>query len=151
MPKKRGPKTDVLETLLKRVDGLERRMQTGNEQGADDLSVTAVKKAILDVRSSNSPQDPSNSHSDASKATSNSDSPPEHRGLSRTASALPSVEYAALLIDTYFTRMHGKPYHILDEMTSRDRLLTGQAPAHLIYAVFAVSARFAKSLSARLA
>jgi hypothetical protein len=27
VPKKRGPKTDVLEALLKRVDGLERRLK----------------------------------------------------------------------------------------------------------------------------
>ncbi|KAJ6164261.1 hypothetical protein N7470_002933 [Penicillium chermesinum] len=30
VPKKRGPKTDVLEALLKRVDGLEKRLQDEN-------------------------------------------------------------------------------------------------------------------------
>ena len=31
MPKKRGPKTDVLEALLKRVDGLEAKLKEKNE------------------------------------------------------------------------------------------------------------------------
>lgn len=35
MPKKRGPKTDVLEALLKRVDGLEKRLVS--EGKSDDL------------------------------------------------------------------------------------------------------------------
>jgi hypothetical protein len=35
VPKKRGPKTDVLEALLKRVDGLEKRLHT--EGKSDDL------------------------------------------------------------------------------------------------------------------
>lgn len=43
MPKKRGPKTDVLEALLKRVDGLERRLkdekksQSPNNDGSSGL------------------------------------------------------------------------------------------------------------------
>lgn len=31
MPKKRGPKTDVLEALLKRVDGLEAKLKEQND------------------------------------------------------------------------------------------------------------------------
>ncbi|KAF4463904.1 hypothetical protein FALBO_9267 [Fusarium albosuccineum] len=38
VPKKRGPKTDVLEALLKRVDGLEAKLR---EKGEDDASPTA--------------------------------------------------------------------------------------------------------------
>ena len=34
IPKKRGPKTDVLEALLKRVDGLEKKLQDKNESNA---------------------------------------------------------------------------------------------------------------------
>lgn len=36
VPKKRGPKTDVLEALLKRVDGLEKRLVS--EGKSDDLT-----------------------------------------------------------------------------------------------------------------
>lgn len=34
VPKKRGPKTDVLEALLKRVDGLERRLKDEQRSNA---------------------------------------------------------------------------------------------------------------------
>jgi hypothetical protein len=33
VPKKRGPKTDVLESLLKRVDGLEKRLKDEKQPG----------------------------------------------------------------------------------------------------------------------
>lgn len=36
IPKKRGPKTDVLEALLKRVDGLEKRLQDEKRASKDD-------------------------------------------------------------------------------------------------------------------
>lgn len=41
MPKKRGPKTDVLEALLKRVDGLEKRLKDEKKSNGstDDGSV----------------------------------------------------------------------------------------------------------------
>lgn len=53
VPKKRGPKTDVLEALLKRVDGLEKRLKdekksnsphTENDSGPDkDTSIADLK------------------------------------------------------------------------------------------------------------
>lgn len=46
-----------------------------------------------------------------------------------------------LLLDTYFTRIHGKPYYILDELTTRQRLQHHQLPNHLAHAIYAVSAR----------
>lgn len=39
VPKKRGPKTDVLEALLKRVDGLEAKLR---EKGEDDVSLATT-------------------------------------------------------------------------------------------------------------
>ncbi|KAL1903816.1 hypothetical protein Sste5344_010477 [Sporothrix stenoceras] len=36
VPKKRGPKTDILEALLKRVDGLEQQLKDQKEKGGDD-------------------------------------------------------------------------------------------------------------------
>jgi hypothetical protein len=47
-----------------------------------------------------------------------------------------------LLLDTYFTRIHGKPYYILDEATTRQRLQANQLPGHLAYAIYAVSTRY---------
>ena len=36
VPKKRGPKTDILEALLKRVDGLEQKLKDQKEKGGDE-------------------------------------------------------------------------------------------------------------------
>lgn len=51
-----------------------------------------------------------------------------------------------LLLDTYFARIHGKPYYILDESTTRQRLQANQLPGHLAYAIYAVSARYDLSI-----
>ena len=55
VPKKRGPKTDVLEALLKRVDGLEKRLHS---EGKSDVAVEA-----------DSPTDDSNSDGKPSQYT----------------------------------------------------------------------------------
>lgn len=47
-----------------------------------------------------------------------------------------------LLLDTYFARIHGKPYYMLDEATTRQRLQANQLPSHLAFAIYAVSARY---------
>jgi len=39
-------------------------------------------------------------------------------------------------------RVHGKAYYILDETILRQRLQMNQVPNHLLYAIYAVSARF---------
>lgn len=49
MPKKRGPKTDVLEALLKRVDGLEKRLHS---EGKSDELVEELSSAIHDAADS---------------------------------------------------------------------------------------------------
>lgn len=41
VPKKRGPKTDVLEALLKRVDGLEAKLKEKNSEATSPTTPTA--------------------------------------------------------------------------------------------------------------
>jgi len=53
----------------------------------------------------------------------------------------PSVQQDVLL-DTYFVRCHGKAFFILDETTVRQRIQINQIPSYLLYAIYAVSARF---------
>ncbi|CAK7204489.1 hypothetical protein SEUCBS139899_007246 [Sporothrix eucalyptigena] len=64
VPKKRGPKTDVLEALLKRVDGLEQKLKdqkkdgTGDDAGADSSEASAAGTASgsgISPSSDNSP------------------------------------------------------------------------------------------------
>lgn len=69
VPKKRGPKTDVLEALLKRVDGLEAKLKEKKDQpGASPTDATALipTSAIAAPAGASSPtsataQDPSTS------------------------------------------------------------------------------------------
>ena len=49
-----------------------------------------------------------------------------------------------LLLDTYFARIHGKPYYILDETVTRQRMQANQLPRYLAYAIYAVCARYAE-------
>jgi hypothetical protein len=66
--------------------------------------------------------------------------------LTRTSVPAPTLS-PELLLDTYFARIHGKPYYILDEATTRQRLQANQLPGHLAYAIYAVSTRYiARSL-----
>lgn len=48
-----------------------------------------------------------------------------------------------MLLDTYFLRVHGKPYFILDEGMIRARVQAGTVPAGLLFALYAVGARYA--------
>lgn len=77
----------------------------------------------------------------------------------RSEPSPPAVQQDVLL-DTYFTRFHAKPFYILDESSVRQRLQLNQLPGHLLCAICAVAARhgcpgpilvplFADSLSSR--
>lgn len=152
MPKKRGPKTDVLEALLKRVDGLEKRLRNGTNDGDHTVPVTAVKEAILEaVRNSSSPDDRLLDVS-PQKETSSASSPPDialpaaaqlqpTQSAQSDAEASLNADYVLVLLDAYFNRVHGKPYHILDEASTRQQVFNKQLPDHLSFAIFAVSAR----------
>ena len=47
-----------------------------------------------------------------------------------------------VLLDTYFARCHGKAYYILDESATRQRIQLGSIPTYLLFAIYAVSARW---------
>jgi hypothetical protein len=58
VPKKRGPKTDVLEALLKRVDGLEKRLRTEGERPDSQSPTTSTKEAVLEALKSSEDSPP---------------------------------------------------------------------------------------------
>jgi hypothetical protein len=145
----------VLEALLRRVDGLERRLKHENDAPEADFPASSLKDAILEtVRSSSSP-DGAQSYSEVSRAesaaTSSPDTHPEPRSTQSIHSALrsnelphsPSNEHATLMMNTYFSRIHQKPYDVLDEVSTRQKFESNQLPSYLSYAIFAVSARSA--------
>ncbi|KAF2142493.1 uncharacterized protein K452DRAFT_326383 [Aplosporella prunicola CBS 121167] len=153
VPKKRGPKTDVLEALLKRVDGLEKRLHEENKNKSD--VEPAPPKPIEDFNTPPSKPALQKTELPAVAASTASVSPtdiryvagPETRDLPvrlTECSHQPLVHQRPdILLDTYFARIHGKPYYILDELTTRQRLQHQQLPTHLAHAIYAVSARYA--------
>ncbi|KAL4767663.1 fungal-specific transcription factor domain-containing protein [Aspergillus nidulans var. acristatus] len=154
VPKKRGPKTDVLEALLKRVDGLEKRLQ---DDGTHPLSPASPVKPDIPLPSSTSISHPA-SHSHAAHSH-----PPPHPQSHPAAFPLaPSAAYAHghphghtqghghpppgrvpdEMLDAYFARLHGKPFFILDETSTRQRHASGKLPVPLSMAVYALTLRY---------
>lgn len=158
VPKKRGPKTDVLEALLKRVDGLEAKLKEKNA-GEQTPTEPAPSLTAEDASSSSAPE-PSEDNEPSSKRLAldlalkqesavfspgpirygQSTGPP---GLVLTSLSEPSppTVQPETLIDTYFARFHAKPFHILDESSVRQRLQLNQLPGYLVQSICAVAAR----------
>ncbi|ORY65082.1 fungal-specific transcription factor domain-containing protein [Pseudomassariella vexata] len=156
VPKKRGPKTDVLEALLKRVDGLEARLK---DKKSSDLnaSPTAEELSALTAGDETASNEGS-AEMGGTTTTTSVDVQPKHPTLdtahpseaaaesavySPTVASEPSPGIQAdALLETYFNRFHAKPYHILDESTVRQRLQLNQLPNYLVHAIYAVAARY---------
>lgn len=58
-----------------------------------------------------------------------------------------TIAFTDALLDTYFARLHSKPYYILDEPNTRQRLRDGLLPRCLVNAIHAVSIRYVPHLS----
>lgn len=136
VPKKRGPKADVLEALLKRVDGLEKRLHTEKKSESSPERDSASQDMGSDTNNNNSATVVPRPLVDIAWNPNHTSSPTETS--LQTPTVVPDV-----LLDTYFARIHGKPYNILDEATTRQRIQNNQLPTYLAYAIYAVSARYA--------
>lgn len=130
MPKKRGPKTDVLEALLKRVDGLERRLQDKNSapDGVPGSPVRLEEKSVVP-------------RIDAGTSFSSSCFPGSQVAESQNACAVQQDFFSPSILNAYFARIHGKPYYILDESVTRRRYQAGQLPLCLTMAIYAITIR----------
>ncbi|KAJ9192144.1 transcriptional regulator family: Fungal Specific TF [Paecilomyces variotii] len=155
-PKKRGPKTDVLEALLKRVDGLEKRLQeertpaspvspvkaTADEHsphdnqstvnpGATGFASTEVQRSlsISRIETNLSPHRTSMDGGYGASFAPTQERPPH----------LQSQQLPHTVLDTFFSRIHGKPYYILDEADTRQKHKLGQLPPPLSMAIHAIT------------
>lgn len=157
IPKKRGPKTDVLEALLKRVDGLEKRLQdeknpispTSPDKTSEELPLSQPngRRNTIDA-SAFSPYTSGESRPSISTPISQTEqfSRPGGPGSSLSFSQPPQTQNGVLsevLLDAYFTRLHGKPFFILDEPNTRQRHQINQLPPHLAMAISAMTLRYA--------
>ncbi|KAI0813320.1 fungal-specific transcription factor domain-containing protein [Xylaria sp. FL0064] len=156
VPKKRGPKTDVLEALLKRVDGLEAQLKDQKktlgsspttEEPPCTKTETSDNNTEAPIPDSGPPAPPATSEPRPKRAaidtsrTSDSGSDAALYSPAMTNESPPAIPSDALL-DTYFSRFHAKPYHILDETSIRQRLRLNQLPPYLVHAIYAVAARY---------
>ncbi|PIG80711.1 fungal specific transcription factor [Aspergillus arachidicola] len=125
--KKRGPKTDVLEALLKRVDGLEKRLQDDNHPLSPTSSASPTKSMEqLAAQVNFHPPPPSHTFP-----------PPPTPQQSSQSHRLPDS-----MLDVYFARLHGKPYFILDESATRQLHQRGHLPVCLSMAIHALTIRY---------
>jgi hypothetical protein len=61
--------------------------------------------------------------------------------------SLQSVILPEAVLDSFFSRIHGKPFYILDEPTTRHKHQYGLLPLHLAMAIHATTLRFTTCLS----
>jgi 3-dehydroquinate dehydratase-1 len=164
IPKKRGPKTDVLEALLKRVDGLEKRLQ--EEKGPIESSSAAKAREEFTADGPTIRRDATTSHRDSvtssdAGATDLSEYSSNRRGSTAFPAAYEGVEESSTkfrqqyaqpnasqpvtlpdaVLDAFFARIHGKPFAILDEHATRQKHRLGQLPLALAMAIYALTVR----------
>lgn len=159
IPKKRGPKTDILESLLKRVDGLEKRLKT--EASSDTSAPDSAPVPSSDIQAevaaaAEQVRKASSASKEPQSAVSQSSLSPVYPRSALSAQAPESALiidsptspniFPDVLLDTYFSRIHGKPYYILDEPSTRQRAASNQLPSHLAFSIYAISARSVRPL-----
>ncbi|KAH8697281.1 fungal-specific transcription factor domain-containing protein [Talaromyces proteolyticus] len=176
VPKKRGPKTDVLEALLKRVDGLERRLQEekGPDTPAPEIATPTGKREMARYSSDDAAATRRNTVTSfqspapvPSTDTSGEDISPLSFSDRRSSLAFLSTYngfdnisgqfrqhqqspqqtiLSDAILDLFFSRIHGKPFHILDESVTRQKHQMGQLPSPLMIAIYAITVRYANPL-----
>ncbi|KND88959.1 putative transcriptional regulatory protein [Tolypocladium ophioglossoides CBS 100239] len=145
VPKKRGPKTDVLEALLKRVDGLEAKLKKKNAEGSSAKAGESAEDEAAEEAEADKPETieppPKRvaTESNKSPVTDVARLYPSGPAMPREVPASPV--WTDAFLHTYFTRFHGKPYYILDESSVRQRMQLNQLPYYLCYAICAVAGR----------
>ncbi|EMC97558.1 hypothetical protein BAUCODRAFT_69220, partial [Baudoinia panamericana UAMH 10762] len=146
-PRKRGPKTDVLEALLKRVNGLEKRLKDEGPSEAKNDGGVAAESAAQTLATESDTNGKGQAVDDLSGSLASdieAQSLPSGRSA-KVAAADPakapsdSLPVGDALVDAYFTRLHGKPFYILDEPATRQRMQKGQLPQFLLHAIYAIS------------
>ncbi|KAL2863097.1 transcription factor domain-containing protein [Aspergillus lucknowensis] len=146
VPKKRGPKTDVLEALLKRVDGLEKRLQDDNSHPLSPSS--PVGQDLQHSSPFSLAPNPASSYARHQQHghphTHHHHTHPHAQGQGHAHGQVQTQpgRIPDAMLDAYFARLHGKPFFILDEATTRTRHANGQVPVHLSMAIYALTLRY---------
>ncbi|CAG8891168.1 unnamed protein product [Penicillium egyptiacum] len=151
VPKKRGPKTDVLEALLKRVDGLEKRLHDEKNpisptspDTPDDPPSFPTRRNTID--SSFNIYSPGDRSALPTALPQHVDPFPRPTGPPASLLQQPSPTnngpLSDAILDIYFERLHGKPFYVLDEATTRQHHQLNQLPPCLAMAISAMTVRY---------
>ncbi|KAM3420869.1 hypothetical protein BST61_g4108 [Cercospora zeina] len=151
IPKKRGPKTDVLEALLKRVNGLEKRLK--DEQKPDPAQDAHATSPSSDKQTPEKREEaeaartpPGVQDFDFAELRPVRSAPMPIEPATLASPAREAMAFTDALLDTFFARLHNKPYYILDETATRQRLRDGRLPIFLVNAIHAVAMRYVPHL-----
>lgn len=139
IPKKRGPKTDVLEALLKRVNGLEKRLKEEQKTTSPEGEPAEYPKDGQDPSSQEGRSEPIPD----SRIPNISHARPS---IAPIETATEATAFTDALLDTYFARLHNKPFYVLDESATRLRLRDGRLPLFLVDAIHAVTIKYVPHL-----
>ncbi|KAL1304785.1 hypothetical protein AAFC00_003718 [Neodothiora populina] len=161
IPKKRGPKTDVLEALVKRVNQMEKALEAEGKAIPPHEDATATDTASESVK----PVEPGkaakqaiqSASTSAARASSDDNQQTRHHASpqqqqqgtslpSHPPRSQPTIVHNIALLDVYFNSFHNKPYYILDEAATRQRWQSGQLSLTVVDAISAVTTRYAPNL-----
>ncbi|EWC44776.1 hypothetical protein DRE_06414 [Drechslerella stenobrocha 248] len=156
VPRKRGPKTELLEDLLRRIGHLEKRLEDKNSgSGEDDIKTSDEPPATADSNDSSSTVVISPPLTTATLLQTAKDGPGLSHGeeavyfeqevseLAPTPISLDmDANFVPHLVDVYFGRVNKKPYSYIHEKTFRGRVQDGSLPQHLLNAICATSIRY---------
>lgn len=156
----------MLEALLKRVNGLEKRLKDENKPDtADELAIDdsasiapdATESIAEDIATGNTarqaaPQVEQQQQQQPQQSETRNETPLPPIAARRESYVVPAdsqginASFTETLIDTYFSRLHGKPYYILDEPATRQRWRDGQLPRYVTNAIHAATIKYANHL-----
>lgn len=164
VPKKRGPKTEVLEELLKRIDGLEKRLVESEGGGGRDPASSSSppvrrgsESADVEMRDDDSSQPGSQTSQGPRRIHQRTISTPPvmsptiagvQRARADSTSTVGAMQMQAdpdlspKLVDVFFRRINGKPYTFFHEPTFRNELAAGTLPMAVANAVCAAAVRY---------
>ncbi|KAI5802050.1 fungal-specific transcription factor domain-containing protein [Pyronema domesticum] len=168
VPKKRGPKTEVLEELLKRIDGLEKRLgeSEGSNGGGRGSKSPGAESSNASSVASRRPAAATTAREPAAMSPPNipAPSPPPPiiespittgaggGGVSPVAiqtpqPAPPQTDYRLMqrLVEIFFERVNGKPYTLFHERMFRQDWQEGRVPSYVLDTICAVSVRYASA------
>ncbi|KAF2722436.1 hypothetical protein K431DRAFT_327069 [Polychaeton citri CBS 116435] len=144
IPKKRGPKPNSTDVSRKSKGSLRKQLKQ-DEKALGEPTVQCTEPGGKRQSSSS----PDSSNQDPKSWETVSDSEPSQPGRSNTLLSWSSLQdtlpLADRILNTYFDRLHEKPFFILDQRATRQRMRDGMLPRFLTNALFAVTIRLVPS------